>query len=355
LVVLTLVAALAIAWSVGRRGEQPYEATALVVARHLNVSVQQLPRFGEAIFNSSSVSRLAVDEGNLGVDPENLIPGKVTLRPIQDTVLFEVRAVDQDPDQAAVLANVTAGAFIEELNKPGEGIGQFGLQSVAVPPTERRNTAIGAPTAAVVGVVGAAALALGLLWVLALLRPRVITAAQAAAVAGVPLAGTITLPGVKGDTSDPAAVTGLELTAWRVCQPAEGTLAIVGTPGDGSAAHEVRDLLGRVVNLRGAPRGLPEAREEVSRSASNQRGTRTAAAPAPQRPSHTPPDQALQIIDAESLDARSRVRNASPNDVRFVLVVEEGTKVSAVEQAAAQFLPGELESAVFVRRRGKRG
>lgn len=332
-------------------GPQPYEATALVVARHLNVSVEQLPRFGEAIFNSPSVGRLAVEDGNLALDPDALIPEKVRLEPVQDSVLFRITAVDDDPVVAASLANLTTAAFVEELNKPGEGVGEFAVQSEAPAPTERRAAPVSPAEAVAAGLVGGAALAIGGLWLLLVLRPRVMTGPEAAALAGTQLVGTVTMPPSTVRGADLGDVSGLRLTARRLFPVLDGTSAFLAVRGGEPAARDLMRLIAGLFERHGALTVV--AADDLLAPAPSPvagRGGPTSTDVVRQRSREV----GMVLIDATTVGDAQDLPEVLPPDARLLLVVHDGASSMAVEHAAGQFLPGELDGVIFVRRRGRR-
>src|SRR5436305_3419496 len=134
--VLALVGALLVLAGVSTDpGPDRDRATVLVVARKLELRPEQFPRFGEAVFATGAVAQDTADHDGLDVSPEDLIPGRVSMQPIQDTIAYRVNAVDQSPTNAAGLANAAASAFVTQLNKAGDGVGVFYVQDFARTPT----------------------------------------------------------------------------------------------------------------------------------------------------------------------------------------------------------------------------
>ena len=115
--------------------EPQYHAEALVVANELGIRVDAFPRTAVAIFNGGTVAALAAERAGTGISPDKLIPDIVTVEPVEGTGVVEVDAIHEDPDTAALYANVTGQALAEELNRVGPGLGVFALQIRATPPT----------------------------------------------------------------------------------------------------------------------------------------------------------------------------------------------------------------------------
>src|SRR5680860_1012557 len=151
-----------------------YEARAIVVAQQLELNSQSLPRYGEAVFNSGSVARDVAADPSIAAEPETLIPGRLQVQTAQDSVVFTVIGRDEDPQVATLIANLASASFLNELNKPGAGIGTFLLQDRARTPTRPANPPLSLPVAVVVGSLAGAALGAGLIMLLVVLRRPIV-------------------------------------------------------------------------------------------------------------------------------------------------------------------------------------
>lgn len=332
-------------------GPEPYEARALVVARQLTVNAEQLPQFGEAIFNSPSVSRLAVEAAGLDVDPEELVPDRVALAPVEESVLFEVIAVDDDPEMAATLANATTSAFVAELNKPGEGVGDFAVQSPAQLPSDRRAAPVSLAQSVVGGLLAGTAAAVGGVWLWLLLRPPVMSGPAAARLAGTSLVGTVALPRRRAGEADLAEVRGLRLTARRLFPFRDGTLAFLAVRRGEAAGHDVVRLVARLVERHALLTVV--AGDEFERPMAIGRGEPTVAGDRALVPA-VDGSPGITLIDGCSLGGAHDLPEFLPADARLLLVVHDGAATADVAEAADQFLPGELDGVIFVRRARRR-
>ena len=90
--------------------EPQYHAEALVVANELGIRVDAFPRTAVAIFNGGTVATLAAERAGTGISPDKLIPDIVTVEPVEGTGVVEIDAVHEDPDTAALYANVAGQA-----------------------------------------------------------------------------------------------------------------------------------------------------------------------------------------------------------------------------------------------------
>ena len=169
---LSCVLAGSVAYQKGNATPQRYTSTSLVVASSLEVSPTLLARFGSTLFDSGAVASSVIATEHLAVTPEDLVPEKLAVQPLQDSILFRVTGTADDAQSAQMLADDGAQAFVVELNKPGKGIGTFAVQQRA---TAGRLASSRTTTPGVLAAVGAAAglvAGLGLLLlVLAVTRP----------------------------------------------------------------------------------------------------------------------------------------------------------------------------------------
>jgi hypothetical protein len=211
-------------------GAPTYEADALVVARQLSEKETVLPQLGQTVFDDGAVAAAVAADPVVGGDPSDLIPDRLDLVAAQDSVVLVVRARHGDPEIAARMADLAAAAFVDELNRPGAGVGQFAVQGDATVPAEplsawppRTRAALGALAGCVLGV--------GLVALLTVVRRPVVSARDVEETAGVPLLGTVQLPRVaRGGYAGPLGVRGVAtVTRWLATVP-PGRLLLISHP-----------------------------------------------------------------------------------------------------------------------------
>ena len=196
-----------------------YEARSLVVAQQLELNAQTLPRLGEAVFDSGAVAREVASAPEVAGDPETMIPDRLRVQTMQDSVVFTVIGRDRDPGMAALLANLGATAFVDQLNKPGAGVGTFLLQDQAEPPS-RPVPSLSTKQAGVVGAVAGLALAAGVIALILVMRRPVVAPQDATGVTDLPVLGTVRLPAAgRAEFRGPRGVPGLNvLTRWVLAE-----------------------------------------------------------------------------------------------------------------------------------------
>jgi hypothetical protein len=215
-----------------------YQAHALVFARQLSVDSRILPRLAEAVFaNGAVVDRVAADPA-IG-DSSELIPDTLSMVAAEDSIVFVVQARHSNPATAARLADLGAAAFVEELNRPGAGVGEFALQGQAVAPTQSLR-GLPLPTWSAIGALAGALIGLGLIALLAAIRRPVVTAQDVQSAAGVALLGTVQLPlATKDPFPGPLGIRGIaNVTRWLATVPA-GRLLLFSPPSAEGIRHRV--------------------------------------------------------------------------------------------------------------------
>lgn len=175
-----------------RSQERVYTATALIVTKELSVNVTTLPRYASVVFQAGQVAETVAQRGGLGIPPDQLIPTKINLEPVEDSFLFRMVGRDKDPEVAARLANDAAAALVVELNKPGEGVGSFALQEQARVPTTTPDSAVVVPLLAGAAA-GALAVAGSVAMAVSLGRP-VLSGEGAVRASGATMSGVLVLP-----------------------------------------------------------------------------------------------------------------------------------------------------------------
>jgi capsular polysaccharide biosynthesis protein len=335
-----------------------YESSALIVAQELQIKPEQLPRTADAVFNGGSVAATVAEE--LG-DPSlanRLIPSRIRLEPLNDTIALRIVGRSTDPDGAARYANLGADAFLDELNRLGSGVGVFALQDQARPP-ERQAKSASPIVPLTLGTAGGVILGIGIVMLLLTLRRPVLSSTEASEVAGAPLVALLELPRSKAPVN-PEAVSGLGLLARQLFPSGTGVAALIGCGGrDGASRPEVLRLLAlllsrrttvfllgaraeRIDDLDASLKGRQEIRvvREGLLDLLEGGGARERVA------ASTSQEVVLLGVDASAYD----VPQLLPSDARSVLYVPEGTPHRAVDHAARQFGPGELSGVAFVRR-----
>jgi capsular polysaccharide biosynthesis protein len=339
-VVLCVVVVTALAMTVGPRSpgaEASYEASAVIVAQDLKIRPEGFPRFAEAVFGTGAVAERAVVLGDLPYTPDE-IPDHAVLKPYENTVALQIIGRDQNPRLAADVANGVANAFKDELNKAGPGVGVFAVQDTARVPTRPVSSAQ-APTTLILGVAVGLLLGVGMVALYSAVRRPVLTAADAAAITGGPVAASVVLPrsGLgRASIADPPL--GVAAIARGLFPRPRGVAALVPVAGAERACSELAILTTSVLAARGATYLV-------------------AAGPLPPELDESPAVLVPGVPDVAGaspvlIDRPSEfdLVKLTPSGAALFLVVTAGTPRSAVRRAVDQFLPGELKGAVFVRR-----
>lgn len=340
-----------------------YEATALVVARELQIKPDQLGRTAEAIFTGGEIAEDLVDwlaDSGVEADPSTVIPERVRLEPVTDTVAIRVIGSDRDPRRAAEIANFAADSLASALNDIGPGLGVFAAKDRArAPMTERPDENVVVPLLA--GAFGGIILGLTFVALILLLRRPVLSADEASRVAGTGVLAVLTVPRRRRAVA-PEAIGGLSLLARRLYPDRGGAAALVGCGSDRASRVEITRLLARLLARRGhvyvlaSPEDRGEALdtlEAVDRSVTIVTSWLSNRLRSSIEPLHLVREDAplLFSLSAKEYD----VPQLLPEATRSALVVAEGTRSRLVEGASAQFVPGELHGIVFVQRRHRRG
>lgn len=196
-----------------------YQADALVFVRQLKVDSGVLPRLAEAVFANGAVAKRVAADPAVG-DTTDLIPDQLSVVAAEDSIVFVVQARHPDPATAARLADLGAAAFVEELNRPGAGLGEFALKDQAAVPTETLSE-LSSPTRSAIGALAGVILGCGLIALITAVRRPVVTAQDVQGVAGVPLLGTIQLPTPPdGSYPGPLGIRGIaNVTRWLATVP----------------------------------------------------------------------------------------------------------------------------------------
>jgi capsular polysaccharide biosynthesis protein len=325
----------------------PAEAYALVIAQRLDMDLNALPRYGEAVFNNGEVARaVATSLGDLGA-VNNVIPERVSLLAEQDSIVFRVVGRDLDPQTAANLANIAAEAFVQALNAVGAGAGVFGLQSPAEPPDEG-SSSLGVMLAVPVGIIAGIVLGLAAVSVILVARRPVLDAVDAEDVSGVPALGTVTVPRTRrGEFPRPEEFSGLVPVCRLVLKLPTSTLVLISQSRDARLREQVSvamaSVLMRVRDLRFV--GPPELRSVLDEREVSSGET-------------SAPAYVLDEADAQRLtlvDSREPLDLVQPTDATAtVLVVRAGIRSTALRAAVVEHLGGSAEARVLLVKRGRR-
>lgn len=333
------------------RIETPAEAEALVIAQRLDMDLEALPRYGEAVFNNGPVTQAVAARYGADGSLEDVIPDRVYLEATQDSIVFEVVGRDPDPEVAAGIANTAAEAFVDALNAAGVGVGTFALQSPAEPPAEVDEGASTA-VAAAVGIAAGLLLGLAAVSLLLVVRRPVITPEDAEEATGVPALGVVTVPATaRGQYAPPHAFAGLIPVCRRLLGLSTPTVLLLSGRKEERArtglSVALAQILMRVRDVRyvGAP-----AAEAAAKGARGERpGTPGAAGErATQHLQGGPPE--VTVVDGSEPVALVQ----PPDGTTSVLVVPEGIGAAALRTAVVEHLGGSAEPRILLIKRGPR-
>ena len=347
--IITVPAAAAIFISAGASGfGREYEATALVIATKQPLPINAYAKLGENIFSGGAVAEKAVNDGRLSIKPSNLIPEHARLEPVQENIIYRVIGTHADRNVAADIANAVANAFVVELNRPGEGVGEFAVQDIARVPSAASDAIATVPVLGILGIALGLLVGVAVVGMFLTMRRPVLGADEAAALVGSPLAGTPTLPSMRGVPAEGSRVPGLAATVKRLFPNPIGTIVLISAPGD----EEVRTVLaqfvaaahGREIRTYLVPSKDEGAQRLYEHLESDGRVIITKTLPDPSTWTRT-----AIVIDGPSAKG-SDAPQMIPETAQIVLVVRQGAPRSRILDVASQFLPGEISSVVFVRR-----
>jgi capsular polysaccharide biosynthesis protein len=323
-----------------------YDAETLVIAKQQgNSSPNILPRYGATLFEQGEVARAVAARFGDGGNFDTIVPNRVSLTAVQDSIVFRVVGHAASPTTAADIANVAADTFVGVLNAPGPEVGVFEIQGRATPPAAPTSPLASLKVLVPVSVGAGLVLGLALVTALLIVRRPVLEPADAERATGLPTLGTVTVPRAAA-TEFPEAdeMSGLVQVCRRLLALQSPTifLAHVGPAGPGRRQLVVAmcAVLGWVRTVRFV--AAPELRAAV--------GTLVDGDQRPQplpRPRGGP---GLTLVDGdgmldvvESFDAGSTV-----------LVVPTGTSLRDVRSAAAEHLAGAHSAGIVLLRPGRR-
>jgi capsular polysaccharide biosynthesis protein len=321
----------------------PYEAEALVVAQRLDMNLNALPRYGQAVFNNGAVAQAVTREFFSDNDPGTVVPDRVRLVTEQDNIILAVVGQDPNPRQAADLANAAAQAFLDALNAPGSGVGTFILQSPATPPAGN-DKGLNVLVAVPIGL--GAGLILGLAAVSALLVARrpVVSSVDAEELTGISALGTVTVPrSLRGQIVAPQYIAGLAPVCRRLLALPTPTLLLVSQPRHAPMRRQLSTaltvVLRRVRDVRFL--GPDSLQDAVAGHAASDRWSDQ---------DYVGDQTPMTVVDSnEALDLIQ-----PPESTTTILVVPEGIGSAALHSAVVEHLGGSAESRLIMARYGRR-
>jgi hypothetical protein len=343
LVLLCILACAALATAVESRRGSTYEASAVVVAKSAaDLRPEILPRFGETTFDSGAVAAGLAADPRIGGDTDRLVPGQVSVETEQDSISYTVVGKNKDPERAALLANVAAGLYRDQLNMVAPNGARFDVQSWAQTPTEPTTGALPLWLTVALGALAGLVAGLGLVVLLLTLRRPVLEPARVRDALGAPLLGTLTLPRIgNGGFADPRRVSGLTPVLRRLVKGPVDTIAVVSPPGAEPARRQVAGVIAlalsqvRPVWVLGLDT-LVEAHKKIPMEAYRYQ-------PSSEQEANT------EITVVDGTGGGERLEPAPDENVRTVLVVPEGIPQKELRRSAEDFAEGELFGAILVR------
>ncbi|MEX2554375.1 MAG: hypothetical protein WEB06_01940 [Actinomycetota bacterium] len=347
--IITVPAAAAIFISAGASGfGREYEATALVIATKQPLPIDAYAKLGENIFSGGAVAEKAVNDGRLSIKPSSLIPEYARLDPVQENIIYRVIGTHANRNVAADIANAVATAFVAELNRPGEGVGEFAVQDIARVPSAASDAIATVPVLGVLGIALGLLVGVAVVGMFLTIRRPVLGADEAAALTGAPLAGTPTLPSMRGVPAEGSRVPGLAATVKRLFPKPIGTIVLISAPGD----EEVRTVLAQLIAAthgRETRTYLVPSKDEGVRRLYEHVESDARVIVSKELPDPSAWARTAMVIDGPSAKG-SDAPQMVPETAQIILVVRQGAPRSRILDVASQFLPGEIAAVVFVRR-----
>lgn len=327
-----------------------YDAESLVIAKQQgNSSPNILPRYGAVLFDQGEVARAVAAKFGDGDNFDSIVPRRVSLTADQDSIVFRVVGHDRSATTAADIANVAAEAFVGALNAPGPEVGIFEVQSKAVLPAAPTSPL--ASLTVVVPVSLGAGLALGLAIVTALLiiRRPVIEGSDAQRATGLPLFGTVSLPGTPGNDVLPGIddISGLVQVCRNLLALRPHTIVVVNAGADDEDRRRISIPMAAVLGSARPVRfvSTPEVRARANTYIGHYRRPQ----PFPRNAGGEEPT-VLTVIDGEHSVDMLGLFGAGTT----VLIVPSGISLQDLRSAAAEHLAGERDAGIVLVRDGGR-
>lgn len=168
LIVMATVLAGAVGYFYSARQPKVYEASITILvgqnqglAENLNLTtaLQDVANSMSKMISSRTVAEKVVGDLGLDISPDEVL-GQITAQPVQQTQLIDVSVKDNDPVQAAAIANGVGNAFAELVQRTESsrsGLTAQVWQSATIPggpvkPTPNRNAIMAMLLGLVIGV-----------------------------------------------------------------------------------------------------------------------------------------------------------------------------------------------------------
>lgn len=327
LVVLLVIGFAVAAPAAMNRGPDEYQARAQVgPSQALALSkLDALPRLGETVFNNGQVA----DSVRQALTPavprsEPVIPRRVDLVAAQDNIVFTIVARSEDPRTAQHVANIAAERFTAELNKYSQTVGSFAVQNLAnrpATPVDRVSETMAVAVGGLAGLAtGVGLIALWLVW-----RRPTVDVATAEEVTGAPVFGKVLL------ATQSEFTRGLPQLCRRVLS---GPTDVLLLAGHRRTRRERRLLSAVLTEVLSWHRDVVSPTSEPGVNRSDRAEYLSLAGP------H------LIIVDEPSqIEIATRSENAIT-----LLIAREGISGPALRRLAEQYLDGQAEGVVLVRR-----
>ena len=326
-----------------------YQAPALVVAQALLMDLAALPRYAEETFDGGQVARAVADRFGDNGDFDNIVPDRVSLVAEQDNIVLQVIGHGDTAQAAADIANVAVGAFIEQLNLAGEGVGRFVVQSLAEPPMGPEDQLASTPVALAVGIAAGLLTGLAAISLMLMARRPVLDAADAEKVTGVTVLGTVTMPRLRAQhvVAD-SDVAGLVPVCRRLLAMHPRVILLMAVPGSeavrGQLTSTLADVLGRVRVVRVVT--PPEEREVAGAYFGDE------APPASRLAVPDPGDHSSEITLVDGPHPVDVMASAESSMV--ILLAEQGVAERRLRSAVDEHLSGDSsDRLLIVNRRGR--
>ena len=323
-----------------------YRGTAVVIGKDLGFSAFRLPRTASAVFYNGEVAETATRLGGLPYSAEDLIPERVRLVPIPDSVAVRVNATDPDPVLAAQLATAAAEALADKLNQAGDAIGQFSLVANARVPS----SPIGGGSrieAGLVGLIGGGGLAIGVLGFFYALRRPVISARRIASLTGAPLLGELAVD-KKEARADVQRKGGLALLVNDLYPSGYERILFVGCAIGGRIRARATERIAKALSWSTPVFFVTRFGPESSRSPATLRDAPNVLI----RSAITPGMLARPmpvVINGPSV-SRLDLPQGTPPGARVVILVQEGTPEARLTEAVRRIPTSQLLGSILLRR-----
>jgi hypothetical protein len=325
-----------------------YQTSSLVIAKDRgDIATDSIARLYESVFGAGTVAQRAVTLGNLPINPRDLIPDHASLEPVESNIVAHVIGSHPQLDLAKRIADSTAIALVEELNRVFDGVAEFERLGDA-PLPESAVTSVSRVAPLILGIAVGLLAGLGAIGLLLTIRRPILSAEEASALVGSPLVGTPTLPARRGLPPEPSQVPGLAALVKRVFPKSIGTAVFISH----IKGEELRTVLAQMV---AATLGRDQATFLVSSPDEQVRWLYEHLTTGPKvTVTDSLPDSSAWsrfpiVIDGPSAKG-SDTPQLIPESAQIVLVVVQGIRRTRLLEVSSQFLPGEITGVLFARR-----